>query len=202
MVILPVSAAWLMACADIDRVGPPGWYSSDVTAMVALRDLPVGHTVTPHDLRAVEVAGSWLPEGVIGSPEDAVERYTLLPIHAGEWIVSRALSEPLDGVSLQAVIPPGMQVVGFDSPRGLPIKAGMYVDLWWAPSSEQACAVAQHVFVVAPHKRRPMSDQGEAFLLTTEQIPAVLRAMDHPSFRVIGRYDIDPSVEEEVKCSL
>ncbi len=199
LVLAQLSACGLVG--DQDHIRPPGHDTPEVEVVIAARDLPPGVPIAKEDVYTIEIAASWLPAGAFLTPDHVVGRIPVLPIHADEQILARAMADPESGLGVQAVVPRGMRAVPFESLGGLPTKAGMYLDLWWNPPNGPPCAVAQAVFVLAPNRRMDTPDGGNSLLLGNEQIPQVLTAMDHPSFRLVARSDLDVGHVEELKCS-
>lgn len=57
-----------------------------VSLIVAARDLPAYHLVTPQDLRQISRAAGGLPSEVLAEQNDIINRYTLEPVTAGNTI--------------------------------------------------------------------------------------------------------------------
>jgi len=183
-----------------DRIGPAGRDTPVVTVMLASGELAIGQTILESDLRSLEIPVSWVPSGSFLAPEHVVGRIPMLPIHADEIVLARALADPENSIGLNAVIPRGMRAVPYDPPGTMPVSGGMYVDLWVDPVEGPPCAVAQAVFVMTPNRNAQW--KGHSLLLTSEQTQGVLAAMENPSFTVVGRNDLDVNHSGEVACSL
>lgn len=87
----------------------------EVVAAVAVRDLPVGVTLAPSDVRARRVHRSQLPPGVL-APDDAAGRVVAVPVLRDGFVAERNVA-PRDRVGVDAVIPAGMRVVRIVVPQ-------------------------------------------------------------------------------------
>src|SRR5690349_10823283 len=64
----------------------------EVDAVVATRDLPVGHVVVARDLGTRSVHRSQLPAGVVTERSATVGRVVAVPVLDGAYVVRRALA--------------------------------------------------------------------------------------------------------------
>lgn len=80
---------------------PPGAVRAVV---VAIRDLPVGHRLTPQDLAVVEVPDAVLPEGVVADAGTLVDQVLSAPVSRGEAV---APSRLLGSAAFREPAPPG-----------------------------------------------------------------------------------------------
>jgi Flp pilus assembly protein CpaB len=92
-------------------------------AVVAVRDLALGATIEPGDVRAVSRYAGTVPTGIPRHPRDVVGRVVVVPVVREAFVPARALA-PATRTGLDAVVPIGHRAVhvmikdGFRPPRG------------------------------------------------------------------------------------
>ncbi len=79
--------------------------------VVAAADLPVGTRIQEKDLRIIRLQAEAVPPGSFRHTKSIVARGVVLPISAGEFILSSKLAAENAGSGLPAMIPPGMRAV-------------------------------------------------------------------------------------------
>jgi pilus assembly protein CpaB len=79
--------------------------------VVATRDLDIGATVTPTDLRLEQWPANRVPEDGFGQLDEVVEGVPVARILAGEPVMRRRLAPPGSGVGLSPKVPVGMRAV-------------------------------------------------------------------------------------------
>ncbi len=78
--------------------------------LVARRDLRIGTTLDPVDLRVRRVHSSQLPRGVLGDTRRAIGRVVRVPLLRGAFVADRNLA-PRRRTGLDGAIPAGMRAV-------------------------------------------------------------------------------------------
>jgi pilus assembly protein CpaB len=81
----------------------------NATVVVAARNLPVGAVLAEKDLKTIEWAGSALPPGFIGNPQQAVSRGLITPVTENEPILDSKLAAQGVGGGLPVIVEPGMR---------------------------------------------------------------------------------------------
>jgi Flp pilus assembly protein CpaB len=98
------------------------------TVVVARRDLPLGSTVAPGDLREREIHASQLPVGVFRSTGDVAGRVVQVPVLRGDFVSARQLA-PRHRQGLDGAIPPGMRAMRVVVADAVRPRAGASVDV-------------------------------------------------------------------------
>jgi hypothetical protein len=138
--------------------GPP------TTVLVAARDLPVGHELTPDDVRRA----SW-PRGLVPAGATTASRGTVTgPLPSGAVITSAHLAPAGSGVA--AAVPAGQAAVTIPAELLPPLPAGARIDLVAPDADGAAQVVATAATVVA--------DEGELVWVAvdTTEAPAAAAA--------------------------
>jgi pilus assembly protein CpaB len=79
--------------------------------VVATRDLDIGATVGPADLRLEQWPANRVPEDGFGELDEVVEGVPVAKILAGEPVMRRRLAPPGSGVGLSPKVPVGMRAI-------------------------------------------------------------------------------------------
>lgn len=163
------------------------------TVVVARRDLPLGRTVAPGDLREREVHASQLPSGVLRSSADAVDRVVQVPVLRGSFVSARQLA-PRRRQGLDGAIPRGMRAMRVVVADAVRPRAGASVDVIASfedaastPSEGStdvlpATVVARGVFVIASDDARTsegLRALGVTLLVTPREARALAFASTH-----------------------
>jgi pilus assembly protein CpaB len=88
-----------------------GSQSQGQDVVVAATDLPVGTRIQEKDVRVIRLPAEAVPPGSFRHTKSIVARGVVLPISAGEFILSGKLAAENAGSGLPAMIPPGMRAV-------------------------------------------------------------------------------------------
>lgn len=96
--------------------------------LVAARDLPLGATLRSADVRVVRLAADHLPEGLLGSADQAVGRVVRVPVVAGTPVTLDHLADP-DRDGSTGPVPPGFRAVRVPADDGLVPPPGSVVDV-------------------------------------------------------------------------
>ncbi len=88
-----------------------------IAVMVASRDLNPGVVIQESDIYGMKVPLLQIPEDVYLRPEHVVGRVAKERILANEFLRGQRLSQPLNGVGLNATIPRGMRAISLDVGR-------------------------------------------------------------------------------------
>ena len=100
----------------------------EVDAVVAVRDLTVGHVVAGRDLTTRSVHRSQLPDGVITDRDAVVGRVVAVPVLDGAYVVRRSLA-PARRTGLDGVVPDGMRAMRVVVTDALTPRPGAAVDV-------------------------------------------------------------------------
>ncbi|MCB1020579.1 MAG: Flp pilus assembly protein CpaB [Acidobacteria bacterium] len=79
--------------------------------VTAAKDLEIGASITPSDLRVEAWPSALLPEGSFTEPDQVLERTPMSTILAGEPILERRLAAPGSGLGLAPKVPEGMRAL-------------------------------------------------------------------------------------------
>jgi len=166
---------------------------SERTVVVARRDLLLGRTVAPGDLREREVHASQLPAGVLRSSADAVGRVVQVPVLRGSFVSARQLA-PRRREGLDGAIPRGMRAMRVVVVDAVHPRAGSSVDVIASfedaaaiPSEDSsdvlpATVVARGVLVIASDDARTpegLRALGVTLLVTPHEARALAFASTH-----------------------
>ena len=103
-------------------------FGEERDTVVATRTLPLGTVIERSDLRTRMIHSSQLPEGVLGSPRDAIGRVVVVPVVHGAFVADANLA-PRQREGIDGALPEGtraMRVVVRDQLRP---RAGAAVDV-------------------------------------------------------------------------
>jgi pilus assembly protein CpaB len=84
---------------------------SGVEVLVAAKDLAVGSKINSDDLKIVRIPEGAFPPTVVRHKADVLERGVIIPISAGEFILTNKLAAEKAGAGLPSLIPPGMRAM-------------------------------------------------------------------------------------------
>jgi Flp pilus assembly protein CpaB len=157
-------------------------------AVVATRDLPVGHIVREADIATRRVHRSQLPTGVLESRRAARGRVIAVPVLRGEFVVARSVAAR-ERSGLDGVVPAGMRAMRVVVTDALRPRAGAAVDVLatYDPSAASAKGygtsevVADGVLVLSTDTRAGSGNGragalGVTLLVTVEQARALADA--------------------------
>jgi pilus assembly protein CpaB len=82
-----------------------------VHVVVAADDIQVGAKLTAHDVAAVTIPQSAVPQGAFSDPSKVVGRGAVLPVSKGDFILQSKLAPLNAGAGLPSMIPQGMRAV-------------------------------------------------------------------------------------------
>jgi Flp pilus assembly protein CpaB len=126
--VVALATAWLVAsdlatlhrhATSLGRLRP---------VVLAVHDLPLGHTVTTRDLRVEQRHASQVPTDSVSSLHDALGRVVASPALRGTTVVERQLS-PRDRTGLDGVLPSGRRAMRVPDDAGLHPAPGSTVDV-------------------------------------------------------------------------
>src|SRR4051812_35615820 len=100
----------------------------EVDAVVATRDLPVGHAVASGDLATRSVHRAQLPSAVLTDRAALVGRIVAVPVLDGAYLVRRSVA-PSDRDGLDGIIPEGMRAMRVVVTDALTPRPGAAVDV-------------------------------------------------------------------------
>jgi Flp pilus assembly protein CpaB len=100
----------------------------EVEAVVATRDLPVGHALVPRDLATRAVHRSQVPSEVATDRTSLVGRVVAVPVLDGAYLVHRSVA-PRRRTGLDGVVPPGMRAMRIVVTDALTPRPGAAVDV-------------------------------------------------------------------------
>jgi pilus assembly protein CpaB len=100
---LSSSIAYRSLVARITRPVP------GVSVVVAAHDLAPGEPLSERDVRVVAYPAGLLPDGVLHSVSDALQRSVLLPLAKGQFLTTKNLGIDGDKPTLEHLIPAGMR---------------------------------------------------------------------------------------------
>lgn len=101
---------------------------AEVAAVVATRDLPLGHTLEAGDFEATLRYERHLPDGALRGDDGLAGRVVTVPIVEGGVVTERHLG-PVDRTGLDGVVPEGMRAVRVVAEETPPVAAGSVVDV-------------------------------------------------------------------------
>lgn len=85
--------------------------TASVPVVVAARDLDVGETLVPEDVRVIDWPGDATPVGYAQAPDEVVGRGVVQTIHANEPVLPFKLAAADLGRGLSMLVPEGMRAV-------------------------------------------------------------------------------------------
>jgi Flp pilus assembly protein CpaB len=104
---------------------------SDISVMIATRDLPLGHTIAESDLREVARPASTVARDSVRGRVDAIEHVVVVPL-LREDVVRAGDLAPASRNSLDAVIPVGARAVHVLTKDGFRPPIGAIADVYAA----------------------------------------------------------------------
>ena len=189
-------------------------------AVVAARDLDVGTTVVPEDLRIIEWPGDALPVGYAASIDEVIGRGVVVPIRMNEPMLPEKLAGSDMGRGLTMLIPAGFRAVS------VPVNDVVAVAGWVRPGTrvdvlvtlsglrnEQEAVtqvVLQNVEVLGNDRSIQRDAQGEpvaisviTLLVTPEQSEqlAMASADGRLQLALRGQIDLDSTETRGVRAS-
>lgn len=129
-----------------------------VPVVVAVHDLAPGDPLSDRDLKVVSYPAGFLPDGVLHSISDAVQRSVLLPLAKGQFLTMKNLGIDGEKATLEHLIPTGMRAaaVSVDDVTSVAgfVRPGSLVDVLVTGSAAdshrlQSATVLQRVRVLA-----------------------------------------------------
>ena len=109
------AAVWLIAPAVMSRGATAD--GENVTVVTAAVDIARGATIIESGMTRIEaVPKRWANPNAISKLDDAVGRVVMIPILAGEPVLSTKITEKGAGVGLAAIIPKGMRAFTIQTP--------------------------------------------------------------------------------------
>ncbi|MBT3220107.1 MAG: Flp pilus assembly protein CpaB [Proteobacteria bacterium] len=177
-----------------------------VMVIVSTRDLHQGVAIREEDIMMVEIPPRFLGEGTFLSPEFVVGRIPRERILANEFIRGERLSDPEQGVGLNAIIPRGMRAISMSisgpAAVGGFLNPGNYVDILLT-SGDRTITKMQAMFVLAVNSRMRGESSDEAtrkrgkqsgnviFLVTAKQAEEITDWSRSGSLSFALRSDLD-----------
>lgn len=153
---------------------------AEVTAVVAARDLPLGHTLEADDLDTALRYQGHLPDGALLSVDGLAGRVVTVPILEGAVVSERHLG-PRDRTGLDGVVPEGMRAMRVVIDEAPQLAAGSVVDVLVTfdpglvpPEIDATTTVVEGAVIVGTDEgREPGRDAAGVTLLVDE--PAARR---------------------------
>jgi pilus assembly protein CpaB len=101
--------------------------------VVAKNDLLPGLTIREEDLIKVRLPDTFIPDEVLRTEDEVIQRVARERILAGEFVRAERLADPESGMGLNAIIPRGMRAFGINISDGSAVSGflnpGNYVDV-------------------------------------------------------------------------
>lgn len=180
--------------------------------VVAVRELDVGVTIRPEDVKAAKLPAPSVPQGSFARVEEVVGRPVTSKILAGEPVLARRLAERGSGFGLAPIIPVGMRAVsvrvndvanvaGFALP-------GMRVDVLATlrPQGEEGprtTTVLQNILVLSAGQQlqpdasgKPINVPVVTLLVTPEQAETLTLASNEGRIQLVLRNAGDKEVQK------
>lgn len=180
--------------------------------VVAVRELDVGVTIRPEDVKAAKLPAPSVPQGSFARAEEVVGRPVTSKILAGEPVLARRLAERGSGFGLAPIIPVGMRAVsvrvndvanvaGFALP-------GMRVDVLATlrPQGEEGprtTTVLQNILVLSAGQQlqpdasgKPINVPVVTLLVTPEQAETLTLASNEGRIQLVLRNAGDKEVQK------
>lgn len=196
-------------------IGDPAPAEAPTTEVVtAAKDLEVGASITPADVRLESWPSALLPEGSFAAPDEVIDRTPMSTILAGEPILKRRLAPPGSGVGLAPKVPEGMRalsvrvddvigVAGFVLPEarvdllitGLPLSSPQ--------AGQMTKTILGNIRVLSAGEQlapdatgKPQKAAVVTLLLTPEQTEMVTLAQAHGRIQLVLRNAKDEEIAE------
>lgn len=194
---------------------PAAIQASDASApvVVAARDLDVGETLAPEDVKVIEWPGGATPAGYAQTPDEVVGRGVVQSIHTNEPVLPFKLAAADLGRGLSMLVPEGMRAVsvpvddvvavaGWVRP-GTRVDVIVTLDRQGSQGEQMTQIVLQNVEVLGADRVIAQDEEGEAvetefvtLLVSPEDAEKVALAKNNGRLHLALRNNLDLEVVE------